>query len=555
MLVCKKSGCSNTSNWVVPQKLQAFVPLIRRDESFFYVIKKFYNVSILKNAPSLKMIASSFYGKKKGRVTMNIVEYENLKQYTEQYDMIPVTGELFSDVITPITLLRRLKETCEDCFLLESVENGERIGRYSFLGVNPKFRVYSESNEVTLCKGNESKVYKEEPLQYLKNLLKQYRSPKIKDMPTFTGGLVGYFSYEMFQLSEPTVPMKESEFHLYDFMLFDKIIVFDHLTEKIIVIVNMKAKEKEVGYQKAVDEMKRLSKIIYSDEPVKKSMVYETPKFKSNVTQEEYYNMVEKTKQHIFEGDIFQGVISRRFEAEYKSSLLNTYRVMRTINPSPYMYYIKCEDVEIAGVSPETMVKLVDGKLTTFPVAGTRKRGKTQEEDLLLEKELLADEKELAEHNMLVDLARNDIGRLSEYGSVAVEEYMQIHRFSKVMHIASVVTGQIREELDGIDTVAAMLPAGTLSGAPKIRACEIIHDVEPVSRGVYGGAIGYIDFSGNLDVCIGIRTAVKKGEKLYVQAGAGIVADSIPKNEYEECENKAKAVIESVLRASEVNEA
>ncbi len=270
------------------------------------------------------------------------------------------------------------------------------------------------------------------------------------------------------------------------------------------------------------------------------------------MTKEYYYSLVDKTRQYIKEGDIFQAVISRRFEAQMRGSLLNAYRVLRTTNPSPYMYFIQNEDLQITGASPETMVKLSSGKLTTFPVAGTRPRGKTEEEDILLEEELMADEKELSEHNMLVDLARNDIGKISVFGSVKVKEYMQIHRFSKVMHIASVVTGEIEKEKDGCDTIGAVLPAGTLSGAPKFRACEIIDELEPVARGVYGGAIGYLDFSGNLDVCIAIRTAVKKDDKVYVQAGAGIVADSIPEKEYEECANKAGAVIEAIKRASEV---
>ena len=275
--------------------------------------------------------------------------------------------------------------------------------------------------------------------------------------------------------------------------------------------------------------------------------------FKCNLSQDEYCKMVEKTKEYIREGDIFQGVISRRFEAEYKGSLLNAYRVLRTTNPSPYMYFIQSEDMQIAGASPETMVKLVDRELTTFPVAGTRPRGKTQAEDMENENSLLKDEKELAEHNMLVDLARNDIGKIARYGSVYVEEYMKIHRFSKVMHIASTVKGILRDDYDSCDTVSALLPAGTLSGAPKFRACEIIDELEKEPRGVYGGAIGYIDLSGNLDVCIAIRTAVKKGDKVYVQAGAGIVADSIPESEYLECAHKAGAVIEAIKRGSEVN--
>lgn len=262
--------------------------------------------------------------------------------------------------------------------------------------------------------------------------------------------------------------------------------------------------------------------------------------------------MVEKTKNYIREGDIFQGVISRRFEANYTSSLLNAYRVLRTTNPSLYMYFIQCEDIQIAGTSPETMVKLLDGKLSTFPIAGTRKRGKDEVEDQQLEEELLNDKKELAEHNMLVDLARNDIGKISVYGSVCVEDYLKIHRFSKVMHITSAVSGVLKDGKDGCDTIAALLPAGTLSGAPKFRAMEIIEELEKAPRGIYGGAIGYLDLSGNLDVCIAIRTAVRKNNKVYVQAGAGIVADSVPELEYEETMSKASAVMDAIKRAGEV---
>ena len=287
-------------------------------------------------------------------------------------------------------------------------------------------------------------------------------------------------------------------------------------------------------------------------EPVPYEEPLPAPEFTCNLSEEEYCAMVEKTKHYIKEGDIFQGVISRRFEADYDGSLLNAYRVLRTTNPSPYMYYINMKEMQIAGTSPETMVKLTNGKLMTFPVAGTRKRGKDREEDLALEKELLADEKECAEHNMLVDLARNDIGKIAEYGSVRVEDYMAVHRFSQVMHIASTVTGKLAAYKTCGDTIEALLPAGTLSGAPKFRACEIIDELESVPRGVYGGAIGYLDFSGNLDVCIAIRTAVKKGKRIFVQAGAGIVADSIPENEYQECANKAGAVIEAIRRVDEI---
>ena len=479
--------------------------------------------------------------------------YEEAKQYEKDYNMIPVCKEIYADVVTPITLLRRLKEIDSKYYLLESVEGGKQWGQYSFLGVNPLLQISCKNGEVTMKSGAMVTKEKKDAMQALRELLGRYRSPRMEGMPSFTGGLVGYFSYEMIGYAEPKLHLKESDFDDYNLMLFDKVIAYDHLKQKISVIVNYRSELGEQGYNAALLEIEKMIHLIQDTTPLRAEKADEEVEFTCNLTKEEYCDMVERTKHYIREGDIFQGVISRRFEAEYKSSLLNTYRVLRTTNPSPYMYFIGCEDMEIAGTSPETMVKLVDGKLTTFPVAGTRKRGATKEQDAALEAELLADEKECSEHNMLVDLARNDIGRIAEFGTVKVEDYMTIHRFSKVIHIASTVVGQIRDDKDGCDTIAALLPAGTLSGAPKFRACEIIDELEPVARGVYGGAIGYLDFSGNLDVCIAIWTAVKKRDKVYVQAGAGIVADSIPENEYMECANKAGAVIEAVKRASEVN--
>ncbi|MCR5702678.1 MAG: anthranilate synthase component I [Lachnospiraceae bacterium] len=479
--------------------------------------------------------------------------YETAKQYEADYNMIPVCKEVFADVVTPITLLRRLKEIDNRYYLLESVEGGNRWGQYSFLGVNPLLQISCKNGIVTMKSGAMVTEEKTDAMDSLRKLLEKYRSPKIEGMPSFTGGLVGYFSYEMIGYAEPTLKLKESEFDDYNLMLFDKVIAYDHLKQKISVIVNYQSSQGERGYNAASLEIDKIIHLIYDNTPLKMEEADKDVNFICNMSEEAYCEMVEKTKKYIKEGDIFQGVVSRRFEADYKGSLINTYRVLRTTNPSPYMYFIGCDDVEIAGTSPETMVRLKDGKLTTFPVAGTRKRGETDEEDKELEVELLADEKECAEHNMLVDLARNDIGRIAEFGSVNVEEYMKIHRFSKVMHIASTVTGQIRKDKDGCDTISALLPAGTLSGAPKIRACEIIDELEPVARGIYGGAIGYLDFSGNLDVCIAIRTAVKKAGKIYVQAGAGIVADSVPENEYMECANKAGAVIDAVKTAWEVN--
>lgn len=480
-------------------------------------------------------------------------DYEEASRYEKDYNIIPVCREIYADVVTPITLLRKLAQVDSRFFLLESVEGGNRWGRYSFLGVNPLMQISAKDGVVTLKSGAIEQKEQKEPMEALREQLAKFKTPKLPGMPSFTGGFVGHFSYEMIGYAEPKLHLKESEFDDYNLMLFDKVIAYDHLKQKIIVVVNYRSSQGETGYNAATLEIEKIIHMIYDVAALKPEEAQKEVDFTCNTSKEEYCEMVEKTKRYIREGDIFQGVISRRFEAEYHSSLLNTYRVLRTTNPSPYMYFIQCDDLQIAGTSPETMVKLEEGKLTTFPVAGTRKRGKDTKEDEMLEKELLADEKECAEHNMLVDLARNDIGRLAEYGSVTVEEYMKIHRFSKVMHIASVVCGKIRGDKDGCDTIATMLPAGTLSGAPKFRACQIIDELEKDARGIYGGAIGYLDFSGNLDVCIAIRTAVKKGDRVYIQAGAGIVADSVPESEYQECANKAGAVIEAVKRASEVN--
>ncbi|MCI8316537.1 MAG: anthranilate synthase component I [Lachnospiraceae bacterium] len=477
--------------------------------------------------------------------------YEQVKQYTKEYTYIPVCKELLADDITPILMLRKLAALDEQYFLLESVEGGS-LGRYSFLGYHPKLTVFCKNGITKMQENGMVRILPGTPKEALQTILETYRSPQIEELPTFTGGFVGYFSYEMIQYAEPKLKIKQSDINDCELMMFDKLIAFDQLHHKIYFITNVKAQDGEEGYQKAVLELDAFVETMRLTEPVPYEEPLPAPEFTCNLSEEEYCAMVEKTKHYIKEGDIFQGVISRRFEADYDGSLLNAYRVLRTTNPSPYMYYINMKEMQIAGTSPETMVKLTNGKLMTFPVAGTRKRGKDREEDLALEKELLADEKECAEHNMLVDLARNDIGKIAEYGSVRVEDYMAVHRFSQVMHIASTVTGKLAAYKTCGDTIEALLPAGTLSGAPKFRACEIIDELESVPRGVYGGAIGYLDFSGNLDVCIAIRTAVKKGKRIFVQAGAGIVADSIPENEYQECANKAGAVIEAIRRVDEI---
>ena len=400
------------------------------------------------------------------------------------------------------------------------------------------------------------RVKTDNPSEVLRQILADYKSPKMEYLSSFTGGLVGYFSYDYLGYSEPTVKREVEDtenFKDVDLMLFDKVIAFDNLKQKIILIVNMPLADPEVGYNKAVMELKQMRNLLRNgekkDEPAGRLLGEVQPLF----DKERYCDMVESAKAYIREGDIFQIVLSNRLAAPFEGSLLNTYRVLRTLNPSPYMFYFSGTDVEVAGASPETLVKLEDGVLHTFPLAGTRPRGKTEAEDQALEAELLSDEKELAEHNMLVDLGRNDLGRLSRFGTVEVESLHSIERFSHVMHIGSTVRGIIRDDKDALDAVEAVLPAGTLSGAPKIRACQLIGELENNKRGIYGGAIGYIDFTGNMDTCIAIRIAYKKNGKVFVRSGAGIVADSVPEKEYEECINKAKAVVNALKLAEEAD--
>ena len=477
-----------------------------------------------------------------------------IEALAKEYSIIPICREIYADIITPITLLRKISEISQRYYLLESIEGGEKWARYSFLGFNPIVHVTCKDKVVTVEAKETRTIQTEKPFEVLRELLSRYKAPRIDGMPPFTGGLVGYFSYEMIGYAEPVLKLKSSEFNDFDLMLFDKVIAYDHLKQKISIVVNMKTDKVLENYGRAMSELENLARFITEVVPFTRQNLISKPSFTCNVTKEEYCKMVERTKEYIVNGDIFQAVISRRFTTEYKDSLLSAYRVLRTTNPSPYMVFMQNDDVQLISTSPETLVRLKDGKLITFPIAGSRPRGRDKEEDEALEKELLLDEKELSEHNMLVDLGRNDLGKISEYAGVRVTDYMRIQRYSRIMHITSEVEGDIRKDKDALDAIEAILPAGTLSGAPKIRACEIIEEQEKAARGIYGGAIGYIDFTGNMDTCIAIRMAVKKDNKVFVQAGGGIVADSIPEKEYEESENKAKAVIEAIMKASEVNE-
>ncbi len=486
-------------------------------------------------------------------------DYSQVEHLAKGYNIIPVCREIYADITTPIALLRKISGISSRYYLLESVEGGEKWGRYSFLGFDPVARVTFKGGEMTF-EDSEGKrtVHSLRPYEVLRAFLARFRAPRIAGMPPFAGGFVGYFSYNMIGYAEPVLKLRPSEFNDFDLMLFDKVIAYDHLKQKISIIANIRADgtsgaDIRENYGKALEDIERIVSMITRQVILPRYEMKSAPRFTCNATKEEYCNMVVKAKEYIRNGDIFQAVLSRRFETDYEDSLLNAYRVLRTTNPSPYMVFMQNDDVQLISTSPETLVRLQNGVLSTFPIAGSRPRGKTAEEDRALEEELLSDEKELAEHNMLVDLARNDLGRISKYSTVRVVNYKMIHRYSKIMHITSEVEGQIREGKDALDAVEALLPAGTLSGAPKIRACEIIEELEKEPRGIYGGAIGYIDFTGNMDLCIAIRMAVRKNGKVYVQAGGGIVADSVPEREYEESENKAKAVMEAIISASEVD--
>lgn len=470
-----------------------------------------------------------------------------------KYRIVPVSCELLSDFTTPIEVMKILKNRSSHCYLLESAQANEKWGRYTFLGFDPKLEITCAQGEMKI--GNR-KVKTGNPSSYLRKILAEYKSPEFEYLPAFTGGLVGYFSYDYLGYSEPAVKCEVEDtenFQDLDLMLFDKVIAFDHFRQKIILIVNMRLQNIEEEYPKAVAELKKIVDLIRNGEKKKGT----DGKIKGEITalfsKEQFCGMVEKAKHHIHEGDIFQIVLSNRLSAPFEGDLLNTYRVLRTRNPSPYMFYFSGTDMEAAGASPETLVKLEKGILHTFPLAGTRPRGKSKKEDEALEKELLADKKELAEHNMLVDLGRNDLGKVSQFGTVKVEKLHSVERFSHVMHIGSTVQGTIREDCDALDAIEAVLPAGTLSGAPKIRACQLIGKLENNKRGIYGGAVGYLDFTGNMDTCIAIRLIYKKNGKVFVRSGAGIVADSVPEREYEECLNKAKSSLQALKLAQEVS--
>jgi len=485
-----------------------------------------------------------------------------VRNLAESHNIIPISMEVYADMETPISLFKRF-ETSSYCFLLESVEGGEKWARYSIIGRNPFMVVKSYKNKIIIEEKN-GFIREEEgnPVEIIRSLMDKFKGANLKGLPRFNGGAVGFFGYDLIRYYEhlPDMPSDDLELPESHFMFTDEVLVFDHLKQKIHIIVNLHVNGNvERGYNSAIDRIKSIYSEIFetrwkiSDnfkpDFDKKVMDFS---YESNISKEKFCDNVLKAKQYIRDGDIFQVVLSQRLCVETDQDPFNVYRVLRVINPSPYMYFLKFNDYKIAGSSPEMLVRVEDGIVETCPIAGTRKRGESKEEDDALEKDLLSDEKELSEHTMLVDLGRNDIGRVSKYGSVKVRELMHIEKYSHVMHIVTNVQGELSSDKTPFDAIMSILPAGTLSGAPKVRAMEIIDELETVKRGPYGGAIGYLSFNGNLDSCITIRTMIFKNGKAYVQAGAGIVADSVPEKEYEETINKAKALLKALEEVGEI---
>ena len=478
------------------------------------------------------------------------------KTYLEDYDFVPITTEILYDANTLVNIFLCIKDAHENAFLLESVENGERFGRYSFIAFDPEERIEARGNLLRQVTPLKETLHQDiDPLEVVGNLLLANRSPQIDGAPKFTGGFLGYFSYDTVRYIEPTLThTPPDDLKMPDILLFKckEIVAFDHLTHKLSVTVNVSTQgDFEANYALGVGKAEKiLGEITRFNYVYKEDLESTEPVIRSNISKERYLENVEEAKRLIREGDIFQVVLSNRFEVENAPDAFNIYRMLRSTNPSPYMYFLKTKDFAIAGASPEMLVNVENGRITTKPIAGTIPRGKDAGGDKVNEARLLADEKERAEHTMLVDLGRNDIGKVSVFGTVEVPQFMTIEKYSQLFHLTSQVEGELRKDKSLIDALKAVLPAGTLSGAPKVRAMEIIDRLETTKRNLYGGTIGYISFAGVMDTCIAIRTVLVQGGKAYIQAGAGIVHDSIPEKEYQECETKAKALIRAIKEAT-----
>jgi anthranilate synthase component 1 len=485
---------------------------------------------------------------------------EQFRHYAREGNLIPLYREILADFETPVSAFAKIDHG-PSAYLLESIEGGEKWARYSFLGSGSPVVIYEDRGDLIQLRGKRKKRIpsKGNPLERLRELMEGYRPVTVPGLPRFVGGAVGYLSYDVVRTFEDLPTRRKEHVSLPDFafLLTDTLLIFDNVAQKIKVVANAHVassgdRDVKRAYRTATERIERM--ITRLRRPLRRTRPHRRRRpisFTSNISKADFEKMVNRTKEYIRAGDIVQAVLSQRWETNVQAPPLQLYRALRVVNPSPYMYYLRVAGVELVGSSPETLVRCEDGVISVRPIAGTRRRGVTSEEDQQLERRLLADEKERAEHVMLVDLGRNDVGRVAQQGSVTVDSLMHVERYSHVMHIVSNVTGRLDDSKTAYDVLRACFPAGTVSGAPKIRAMEIIDELEPTRRGPYAGAVGYFSFSGNMDMCINIRTVVIKQHQAFVQAGAGIVADSNPEYEYEETCNKARAMMKAIELAEQ----
>ncbi len=489
----------------------------------------------------------------------NYMNFEKFKNYAAGFNLIPVYEVITADMLTPVLAYLKIRNEGEQSFLLESVEGTKQLARYSFIGKNPVSIISNKGMKIEISINGTKTNIQQNLFDYLKETLKKYKQPQIEELPDFTGGIVGYIGYENICLIEKVVNVKENKIGTPDSILgiYKTILAFDHYKHQIILISNVLIDENSnlnYEYNLALTEINNIKKELRK--PIEYSSGFQLCKTtKEHISDTELKEQILLSKNNICEGDIFQIVLSKRFSAEYKGDLFNVYRALRVINPSPYMYYLEFNnDFTIVGTSPEDLVKVKNRKAQVLPIAGTRKRGNTNEKDKVLEENLINDPKELAEHTMLMDLGRNDLNRICKYDTVNVIEMMKIQRYSHVMHIVSKIEGELRDDKDSIDALKACFPAGTVTGAPKIRAMQLIEEYESEARNVYAGAVGYFDFSGNLDMCIAIRTLFAKNKTIYWQAGAGIVSDSRPELEIKEIKNKSAVLVSALKYAGKIDE-
>jgi anthranilate synthase component I len=481
-------------------------------------------------------------------------DYKEFSRLASNATLVPIAKTVTADLRTPVSAFLNIAAEEPNAFLLESVEGGEKVGRHTFLGMRPYMILRARGTEITVEKGGRTQKIQGNVFAVVDQLLREHTPAKVAGLPPFTAGAVGFFAHDAVRQLEKLPVKAKDDLEIPDcvLMFFDRLLAFDHVRHEIYIIASADVRKQSPrkAYDRAVRDIEQIEKRLIAPLPRKylRPSKPKTGKLKVNisVSKKRFIETVEKIKEYVFAGDVFQAVPSLRLDFEPGVPPFNIYRALRRVNPSPYMYYLRMGELTVLGSSPEMLVKVTGRKLEYRPIAGTRKRGRDEAEDQALEQELRNDEKERAEHIMLVDLGRSDVGRVSDYGTVRVRDLMFVERYSHVMHLVSAVEGTLRKDLSAVDALAACFPAGTLTGAPKVRAMEIIEEMEPVRRGTYGGSVLYADFAGNLDSCIAIRTMLMKGKKSYVQAGAGIVADSVPESEYEECINKTKALVRAV---------